>query len=112
MKQNTKSVSTYGQTVREPKTLTELFRRLAVNPSDLREVRPQWASRLNGDFPPIPAVAPVGSAHHGAVFSASSGIEDESALPMDEPFLNRFFIPPPGSELALAASRIRSIHAS
>jgi hypothetical protein len=100
----------YGQTVREPKTLTELFRRLA-NSSDLR-VRPQWASRLKGDFPPIPAVAPVGSAHHGAVFSASSGIEDESALPMDEPFLNRFFIPPPGSELAKAASRIRSIHAS
>jgi len=54
----------------------------------------------------------VGSAHHGAVFSASSGIEDESALPMDEPFLNRFFTPPAGSELASAASRIRSIHAS
>jgi hypothetical protein len=102
----------YGQTVREPKTLTELFRRLAVNPSDLRDVRPQWASRLKGDFPPIPAVAPVGSAHHGAVFSASSGIEDESALPMDEPFLNRFFTPPAGSELAKAASRIRSILAS
>jgi len=81
-----------------------------AKPSDLTE-RPQWASRLNGDFPPIP-VAPVGSAHHGAVFSASSGIEDESALPMDEPFLNRFFTPPAGSELAKAASRIRSIHAS